>query len=426
MKKEVLITPFIYNDYFFIDVFKKDLDILEKFGEEDVKDIFLKTGLTFFNIADIEMPPIALEEITTLGYDTSYPTEHTIMLVGAGGTFTRTTREKKDYIKIVEALQKCTEKTVLVDEQPLEIIKTTKYKKTLDRKIVAYKCGNHVGTIKIGLKKEIECRAYRNDNCLFSKNECIQYDPVSEIYYIIPDFDILDYRKKNTQIIIDNVIMGFEELCKLTEQEIQARLNEAKMKLLFSFIDQYIINKRKAIVKENEEFNKEIVSAGALLINRSRRLMLNRTIFESISKKSNQQHLEEELALLKKDPRILKVEFEERIMCFYTDYIIAADIKGQLYDVGKLKIDVNMENGRILMYNLTHKKLYATAPHVLGGNLPCWGTAGSTIAESIAKFNLCDTVETCLNFLEVVNINDSAGQNAETHWPKYKKKEEIA
>ena len=152
--------------------------------------------------------------------------------------------------------------------------------------------------------------------------------------------------------------------------------------------------------------------------------MVDENILDALKDKSNKEYFIEQIESIKQDSRIIRVCFDKEIISFYTKPIIATDIKKNLYAVGKMKINLNLQDGQVTFKNLdgTHDSYQDNmhAPHVYSNGTACWGTASKDITEFLAKFEVAEVIFTALNYLEVVNINDTAGKAAKRAWPRVK------
>ena len=421
-----LITPYLYNDFLCIDVEKADIPRPDTYRSKDTEDILSEYGLVIYDkeVSDVKCP--FSKPVKIGSYNVVYPLQKTILFVGEIET-QEALRNSPEYKMLNEKLSGLNKKIVLMDDATYDEMLSINWQRSIDkdRVVVLYKCG----TTKVSFDDDNNLTpfdsskpvGYLNKKVILSPNNLAFYDYESNYYGIVPDLKNQDFRTKGAGWFVDSVINDLNILLNYSKNEIIDKKNEAEKKVLLMYVDKYIVSKKEEIRKENEEFIQEIESASATLINRDRRLSLNDKILNTLEVISNQDYFERQIELVRMDKRIENIEFGTNEITFYTIYLYAYDIKNNVYDIGKIKFKLNLENGAINFENLTHS-LYKTLPHSSdsGG---CFGSAKKDILLSIAKFNLADVVELVLNWCQSVNIKDTYGKKALDDWPKVKKEQ---
>ena len=105
-----------------------------------------------------------------------------------------------------------------------------------------------------------------------------------------------------------------------------------------------------------------------------------------------------------------------RLIC-YTDMITYTDPRTDIVHLcGKMKIEIDMDNGTVRMYNQNWIVRDMQAPHVFPGGDPCLGNISNILPELVGRYDFPAAIMVAIQYLESVNIRDSAGVKCH-YWP---------
>jgi hypothetical protein len=124
--------------------------------------------------------------------------------------------------------------------------------------------------------------------------------------------------------------------------------------------------------------------------------------------------------LLVAHEKIEDVRFIDGKIEVFTVPLFMYDEDGLRFKLGKCRFVINMENADVKFYSANPRRSYWSHhdphPHVSGNdNHACLGNVSSTIAELVAYSEVYALALTCIDFLEAVNRDDSAGKYV-TNW----------
>lgn len=130
--------------------------------------------------------------------------------------------------------------------------------------------------------------------------------------------------------------------------------------------------------------------------------------------------LEKELGLIKALDKVADVRLEDGRLKVDTTELYAYDKKDRRYHIGTMTIDIDVHTANVKFLKLGKNVKGENRgywndndphPHVNGGSGgACLGNASATIAELCSQYQIYPVVTICINFLENVNIDDSAGR----------------
>ena len=126
---------------------------------------------------------------------------------------------------------------------------------------------------------------------------------------------------------------------------------------------------------------------------------------------------EEEFDRLLELAHIIKVTISGDTLIAVTDMIKAVDPRTEVVHlVGRVKISIRMSSGYVNIRNLSWLVNGMNAPHVFNSGEPCLGNIGSILPELVGRYDFAAALMVIIQYLESVNVNDSAG--VKTHyWP---------
>lgn len=174
------------------------------------------------------------------------------------------------------------------------------------------------------------------------------------------------------------------------------------------------LNRAKENVREAEQriehFQKELRNNHTRLIQNMKKVEMGEGLAVEAGKK-----VVHELDLIANHPKVEDVVVKESKIFVETTDIYMYDKHDRRYYAGKYKIELKPETSQIKFEGSNPRRSYWTAhdphPHVNGNSRnPCLGSLASTVAELSAQNELYALTLSAIDFLEAVNIDDSAGK----------------
>jgi len=151
--------------------------------------------------------------------------------------------------------------------------------------------------------------------------------------------------------------------------------------------------------------------------------------FESALLERKEVYGEEFDKLLEID-KVIGVEVSTKRVEVYTKNLYCTDPRSNVvHDIGKFRISIPIGKGTILWHNLT-RRIYGYsedmhAPHVFKEGKACLGNAEQVLPELIAKYQFSIIAMYAIQFIESVNVEDSAGAKI-INWPALSKRKKGA
>ena len=136
------------------------------------------------------------------------------------------------------------------------------------------------------------------------------------------------------------------------------------------------------------------------------------------------KRLTNDLDLIVKHEKINDLQIKDGKFIIYTNQLFITDENGRRFDIGKVKIEIVMEETKIRFYEGAGKRGFwgepQPHPHVSTSGEACLGNADSMVAELCAQRQLYALVLVLIDFLESVNLQDVAGKRI-TNWDEVDK-----
>ena len=130
--------------------------------------------------------------------------------------------------------------------------------------------------------------------------------------------------------------------------------------------------------------------------------------------------------------KIKFVEVANGTVSVFTDVIYCVNPNtNRRHEIGAFRIDINVggQNDCVRWFNLTRKvngyKPDMNAPHVFTNGEACFGNSAEVFAELVANYEFAAAAMVAIQFVESVNIHDSAGQYID-RWPIAEEKSEAS
>ena len=146
--------------------------------------------------------------------------------------------------------------------------------------------------------------------------------------------------------------------------------------------------------------------------------------FESALSERKEVYGKEYDKLLELD-KVIGVEVSSRGIDVYTKNLYCIDPRTKnVHDIGEFRISIPIGSGHIIWNNLT-RRVYGYsegmhAPHVFKEGKACLGNAEQVLPDLIAKYQFSIIAMYAIQFIESVNVEDSAGSRI-TQWPVVEK-----
>ena len=221
---------------------------------------------------------------------------------------------------------------------------------------------------------------------------------------------------KSVDLVENNNIKEKEKETMEKEKLLEGLLEEIKD---FSIEDtNYEVNE----LKQNIKYEQEKIERYLNILKRAYediRKWRNRVTYLKEEKDYNKT-LASDLKILLDHPHVVNIEIntEESEIYIYTDYINIFDEEGNEFKGNKYKIKFLFKENYAKIHGLdehycrqSYWTEYDPHPHVDGNSgCPCYGSAGSMLASTMSECELYASFIIVLNFLQQVNIEDSAGK----------------
>jgi len=139
-----------------------------------------------------------------------------------------------------------------------------------------------------------------------------------------------------------------------------------------------------------------------------------------------EEKLIHEFEILKNNKKITKIEVDNEFLTLYTTDLVMTDKHNRQFKIYPMKIEIHIEAGSVRFFKAnpsdpdyhaywTHNDSH---PHISGSSgEACLGNAAEMIADYLSKYEFGALAYILIDFLENVNIDDSAGQYA-TKWDR--------
>jgi len=124
-------------------------------------------------------------------------------------------------------------------------------------------------------------------------------------------------------------------------------------------------------------------------------------------------------------PKVRDVQVVSGVIKVFTDTLYCTDSRTKrIHEIGRFRIEIYTDgaNNGVRWFNLT-RKVYengfnekCNAPHVNGAGKACWGNTAEIFAELIANYEFAAVAMVAIQFVETVNVEDSAGKCID-RWP---------
>ena len=256
----------------------------------------------------------------------------------------------------------------------------------------------------------------------------IQYKD-NNFYFL---YDVCEYGTddeiKLMQLLIDGILVQLEGTQELVDAKIALYDALERARKCEAFIKRILVKERS----NKSERERQLIKAKQDMENarqQVRNLVLSIKVQEDMLNRNGdsivelQNMLNKELAVMSSNKKVKKVDIDEdgNIIVF-TDTIysnvIGKDKVVRRYRFGEYKIVISANNGDIKFYNQNksdrHNSVWSDKdnhPHVDQDGRGCLGNASSLIMDCVDRYQWGVLVDVLINYLESVNVDDSAGKN---------------
>lgn len=209
-----------------------------------------------------------------------------------------------------------------------------------------------------------------------------------------------------------------EERVRAIGERNKARFQESYARLCTRRVDQMIGNSRNAIernpnkVREYQQLIVQLVRESAEAQTRIDYLVNNRE--EAAKRYVN------DFDKLFDSPKVVDVRVNGDRIQVFTKTLYCVDPRSNLtHEIGAFRIDIHI-NGGVRWHNLTRTVnghwSGCQAPHINSNGEACLGNMEEVIPQLTADYEFAALAMVCIQFVESVNVNDSAGQYI-NRWP---------
>ena len=118
-------------------------------------------------------------------------------------------------------------------------------------------------------------------------------------------------------------------------------------------------------------------------------------------------------------PKVRSVQARSGVVSVFTDVLYCVDPRTKKrHEIGAFRIDIHVggEENCVRWFNLTRRISGNQAPHVFAEGRACFGNSAEIFAELIADYEFAAAAMVAIQFVESVNVDDSAGRHI-SDWP---------
>jgi hypothetical protein len=257
---------------------------------------------------------------------------------------------------------------------------------------------------------------------------------IAEIYG--KSLDILIQNIDTTQgTIIKTILQQFKDILMMSDMD-KLVIVESRSKILRDLMQQkfiVLLNAKRGELMTQHRKDADVLEAKtrelqSALIQTIRDYDQHRLIIDSFKDDTGTftKKASRELEIISKNKNVIKYTFSDNKIVVTTHDIYCTNPKTKIvHYIGMFNITLNLnpskheEGASIVKFENLHgvnKKCGHHAPHVFGNGSACLGNISTALPQLIAKCEFALAVDLCIQFLQSVNIEDSAGRNL-VHFP---------
>ncbi len=248
--------------------------------------------------------------------------------------------------------------------------------------------------------------------------------PIAEIIgnnlFIFPPLHYTDFEKATE--IFAKIIEQVAIWLSLDNETRSTQEAEYRRRLFLLAALSTTVSERDAVQADVARFETQIRQFGE-------RAVINLRTYQDAKKKLvtlmdsslQRENCGREFDSLLRNIKIKKIAIEDQVLRVYTHCLFCKDPRtGKTHELGRFEIRIDQEDG-ISFFNLTRRvcgmESGMQAPHVFSGGNACWGNAEELVQELLQKGEFEALIAYCIQYLESVNVEDSAGQYINC-WPE--------
>lgn len=235
-------------------------------------------------------------------------------------------------------------------------------------------------------------------------------------------FNLFKQYNTNALDIFEYILKQWDELVwKPIKLENSWIHTSNKEELIKRFKERMIKQKKEQIKEDREqvkryeesihEYKRKIKHIYDNLIRLRNQIEVDEKNIENVNEK-----LIADLDLIVNHPKVSDLHIKDGKFIIYVPNVYAYDDDDNRYYIGNCRIEINLEDADVRFFGDNPRKSYWTSrdphPHVNGNDgRACLGNVSSTIAELASRNEIYALTLVCIDFLESVNTQDTAGRN---------------
>lgn len=245
-------------------------------------------------------------------------------------------------------------------------------------------------------------------------------------------YDICHYGSENEKKIFQRVLEEVVILRSLTPEQRKERSGKIKSQRIKKSRDEYInecYKRTEKLVRETKktitEGEKEIENLQKSLVKKIREVKGSKSKLEQIANNSTLQSegFGKEFDKLSNIEKIIDLQVSEGVIKIFTDTLYCEDPRSHhIHEIGKFRIEIytDGQNDGVRWFNLDRKvdghKDGMNGPHIWLDGKACLGNTQEIFPELIANYEFSVVAMLAIQFVESVNVDDSAGKHISS-WP---------
>lgn len=284
------------------------------------------------------------------------------------------------------------------------------------------KCPNKIWGYKVSCTDDSFSPAYKGE--VICDDSYVVAELIDNNLYI--HHDICHHNTVEELSIYKRVLVEVADILSTSPEEREAML----VKNLEKTRERYIELCQNRIKSEQKKIQNKLSSAMGnieenkkTIINDIRKYQEYEFLLNNykIALKDKQEEFGKEFDKLLSMDKVITVDINSREVEVFTDTLYCEDPRtGKIHEIGKFRISIPIGRGVIKWNNLT-RKVYGCdegmhAPHVFKSGKACLGNAEQVIPELVANYQFSIIAMYAIQFIESVNVDDSAGQYI-NKWP---------
>lgn len=260
--------------------------------------------------------------------------------------------------------------------------------------------------------------------------------------FVAQGIPIFDTDGHECAAVTDNALYIYHDICERgSERELKIyteilkrcaailrgdiqSIDELTKKVYVGYCGERISKELKQLEREVKDMGSQCDKVRKQYIENMRQLdITNRRIVQlSDMDKSDVAVFDKEFDHLTSMDKVRSVTIRgSKTLTVLTEVLYCKHPKSKKYhEIGAMNISINMEGGEMRIYNCTRRvdayERGMHAPHVFPRGTLCEGNLSKTIPQLLARYEFTTLVMLAIQFIESVNLDDSAGRHI-SKWP---------